>query len=87
ERKLPVSINSIENFQAYVSTDQSPEYFAIMEEEYQRVLNKLSDDVLKKIAVYKIQGYTHEEISDLLEISPATVTRKVRLIRKAWSHE
>lgn len=87
EGKLPVSINSIENFQAYVSTDQSPEYFAIMEEEYQRILNKLSDDVLKKIAVYKIQGYTHEEISDLLEISPATVTRKVRLIRKAWSHE
>ncbi|WP_417379107.1 ECF-type sigma factor [Gimesia sp.] len=85
--KLPVSMNSIENFQAFVSTDRSPEYFVIMEEEYQRALKKLSDDNLKKIAVYKIQGYTHEEICELLDISPATVTRKVRLIRKVWSHE
>lgn len=85
--KLPISINSIKNFQAFVATEQSPEYFAILEEEYQRILDKLSDDVLKQIAVYKIQGYTHDEIGDLLDISPATVTRKVRLIRKVWSNE
>jgi DNA-directed RNA polymerase specialized sigma24 family protein len=54
-------------------------------EECQRLLGALDDDELKKIAVWKTEGYTNEEIASELGCVLRTVERKVQAIRRQWS--
>jgi len=56
-------------------------------EEYERLLGGLGDDVLRSVAVWKLEGYTVKEIAAKLGRSPATVERKLRLIRDTWEKE
>ncbi len=74
-------------FDEIVSVELSPDYIVAMEDEFSRVLGCLRDDQLRKITVYRIEGYTNEEISQLLAVSASTVTRKLRLIRATWTRE
>lgn len=89
--KTQKSLNSDENsgytFQELVSDEPTPEYLAMLQEEYENLLSNLRDDRLREIAVLRLEGYTSQEISKQLEISVPTVTRKLRLIRAAWSKE
>jgi DNA-directed RNA polymerase specialized sigma24 family protein len=41
------------------------------------------------MAIYKLEGYTNEEIANLPDLKCAvrTVERKLRLIREAWGVE
>lgn len=64
-----------------------PELILILEEEQQRLLASLRDDVMRSIAVWKLEGDTHEEIAEKLGVAPRTVIRKLNLIRKTWSKE
>jgi DNA-directed RNA polymerase specialized sigma24 family protein len=63
----------------------TPDQAAILAEETERKLAQLPDD-LRRIALYKLEGYTNEEIAALPEMgcSVRTVERKLRLIREAW---
>ena len=45
---------------------------------------QLDDDRLRKIANWKLDGYTNEEIGAMLQCSRATVARKLAIIRKTW---
>jgi hypothetical protein len=45
------------------------------------------DDKLRSVAVWKLEGYTNAEIAARLGRAPATVERKLRLIRDAWAKE
>jgi DNA-directed RNA polymerase specialized sigma24 family protein len=56
-------------------------------EEYERLLEGLGDDVLRSVAVWKLEGYTNKEIALKLGRAPATVERKLRMIRDAWAKE
>jgi DNA-directed RNA polymerase specialized sigma24 family protein len=56
-------------------------------EEYARLLDGLGDDALRSVAVWKLEGYTNKEIAARLGRAPATVERKLRLIRDAWEKE
>ncbi len=67
--------------------EPTPEFAAQVAESYQHLLSKLEDVVLRAVAVYKIEGYTHEEIAGKLGCVPRTVERKLRVIRKLWIHE
>ena len=58
-----------------------------MVEEYARLLDGLGDDALRSVAVWKLEGYTNEEIAAKLGRAPATVERKLRMIRDAWAKE
>ncbi len=64
-----------------------PELILMLEEEQQRLLGCLRDDVLRSIAVMKLQGDSHEQIAQKLDVTPRTVIRKLNLIREAWSKE
>ncbi len=64
-----------------------PELILLLEEEQQRLLASLRDDVLRSIAVWKLEGDTHEEIAEKLGVAPRTVIRKLNLIRETWSKE
>ncbi|MCA9016053.1 MAG: hypothetical protein KDA77_12040 [Planctomycetaceae bacterium] len=85
------SLNSDEDsgytFEELVSDEPTPEYVAMLQEEYEHLLAALRDDRLREIAVLRLEGYTSQEIGIQLKISVPTVTRKLRLIRAAWSKE
>ncbi len=62
----------------------TPEFAAIMGEEYRRLLVCLSDSDLEALAVAKMEGYTNVEIAERAECSVRTVERRLRLIRTKW---
>jgi ECF sigma factor len=63
----------------------TPEEVAVFNEELKRRLQVLSSE-LRRIALWKLEGYTNEEIagSDRLNCSLRTVERKLERIRGKW---
>jgi hypothetical protein len=63
----------------------TPAEAAAFAEEAERRLAQLPED-LRRIASYKLEGYTNAEIASLPDkpCSERTVERKLRLIREAW---
>jgi DNA-directed RNA polymerase specialized sigma24 family protein len=67
-----------------ISREPTPEFAAQVAEEYQALLQKLDDPSLRSIAVWKMEGYTTEQIAAQLQCVPRTVERKLQLIRQCW---
>ena len=70
-----------------IGSEPSPEFAAQVAEECGRRLNGLPDESLRLVALMKMEGYTNQEIADRLGCDPRTVTRKLKVIRKAWLAE
>jgi DNA-directed RNA polymerase specialized sigma24 family protein len=70
-----------------VGAGPSPEFAAMMAEEVQRLLDLLQDETLRDIAVWKMEGFTNEEITAKLGCARKTVSNKLRLIRLKWERE
>lgn len=70
-----------------VGDTPTPEFAAIMAEEFRRRLDQLTAPHQQALALAKMQGYTNEEVAGQLGISVATVERRLRLIRKTWEQE
>lgn len=64
-----------------ISNEPTPEFAALVAEEYEKLLVGLGDDTLRKIAVWKMEGLTNDEIAARLSVARRTVARKVSLIR------
>jgi DNA-directed RNA polymerase specialized sigma24 family protein len=67
-----------------IGTEPSPEFAAMVAEEYRRRLDELGDHSLRRIAELKLACYSNDEIRDQLDCSLRTVTLKLELIRKKW---
>jgi DNA-directed RNA polymerase specialized sigma24 family protein len=65
----------------------SPELFLHLDEEWQRLLSLLRDDTLRRIACWRIEGYSILDIAKKLRVLPRTVGRKLSLIRSKWTEE
>jgi len=63
----------------------TPEMMAIMEEEGQRLLEALEDEKLQQITLWKLEGFTNEEIAGKLRLTTRSVERKLARIREKWS--
>lgn len=70
-----------------IGDEPTPEFAAMMAEEFQRLLERLDSDDLATLAVAKMEGYTNEEIAKRLDCSVRTVERQLRLIRRKWQEE
>ena len=70
-----------------IGREPTPEFAAIVTEEYQRLLASLPDESLRKIAIAKLEGTSNEELSQQLGCSLRTVERKLWVIRKRWSEK
>jgi DNA-directed RNA polymerase specialized sigma24 family protein len=70
-----------------VGQEPSPEFAAEVAEECQRLLGCLGEDELRCIALWKMEGYTEEEIAEKLGCAPRTIRRRLRLIRTIWEQE
>jgi DNA-directed RNA polymerase specialized sigma24 family protein len=70
-----------------IGREPTPEFGAQMAEECQRLLNRLDSTELRTIALWKMEGYTTEEIAAKKDCAPRTVERKLRRIRSVWMKE
>jgi DNA-directed RNA polymerase specialized sigma24 family protein len=68
-----------------VGDEPTPEFVNEVAEQCQRLLDRLGDDdELRRIAVWRLEGYTNPEIAERLGCSLAKVERRLRVIRKLW---
>ncbi len=67
-----------------IGSEPSPEFAAMVAEEYQHRLEGLGDETLRRIAELKLACYSNEEIRQQLGCSLRSVTLKLELIRKRW---
>ena len=65
-----------------VGSEPTPEFAAMVAEEYRRLLERLDDDVLRKVAVLRMEGHTSDEIAGQLGCARRTVARQLALIRR-----
>lgn len=63
------------------------EFLAMLEEQQQQLLSVLRNDTLRRVAVMRIEGYTHAEIAEKLGVSTRTVIRKLNIVRSRWARE
>ena len=77
-------LSTDQGIERLISTEPTPELLAVMDEEYRRLLNLSKDETHRKIAAWRFEGYTVEEIAKRLDVSSRTVERKLKIIRKQW---
>jgi RNA polymerase sigma factor (sigma-70 family) len=70
-----------------LSREPTPDEAAELADECRRLLDALAEPELRQIALWKVEGYTNEEIAARLDCVPRTVERKVSRIRLLWQHE
>ena len=68
-----------------IGREPTPEFAAQVAEEYERLVARLGDADLRRVAVWKMEGYSNQEIAEQLGCVPRTVERKLSLIRTLWS--
>jgi len=62
----------------------TPEFAVAVAEQCELLLQALPKDQLRTIALSKMEGYTNQQIAEMLNCSVATVERKLALIRATW---
>jgi RNA polymerase sigma factor (sigma-70 family) len=70
-----------------ISREPSPEFAAEVAEDCRRLLARLGDQELEKVALLRMEGYTVEEVAERLGCAPRSVKRKLALIRTIWEKE
>jgi DNA-directed RNA polymerase specialized sigma24 family protein len=70
-----------------LSREPTPEFAAEVAEQYQRLLARLGDPGLIRVANLKMEGHTNDEIARQLECTTRTVERRLRIIRGLWKKE
>jgi DNA-directed RNA polymerase specialized sigma24 family protein len=76
-----------DDLEQVVGQEPTPEFAAQVAEECRRLLDSLGDPTLRAVALWKMEGYSSEEIAARLDCVPRTVERKLRLIRDTWEGE
>jgi RNA polymerase sigma factor (sigma-70 family) len=67
--------------------EPTPEFAAQVAETCRQLLDRLEDEDLKKVALYKMEGYSNEEIAEAMDCVVRTVERKLARIREHWESE
>jgi DNA-directed RNA polymerase specialized sigma24 family protein len=78
---------SREGLEAIGGDEPTPELAAQLAEEYQRLMGQLGDPGLHRVATFKLEGYTNDEIAARLGCVTSTVERKLARIRGIWADE
>ena len=86
-RHRPAEVPGAYDPEQLLSREPTPEEAASTADECRRLLDALEDPELRQVALWKVEGYTNEEIAARLDCVSRTVERKVRRIRLLWKHE
>ena len=68
-----------------VGDEPSPVFAAQVAEACAQLLSALPARDLKSIAIWKMEGYTNDEIAAKLDCAPRTVECKLQIIRELWN--
>lgn len=71
-------------FDELISAEPTPELAAEMTEQFHLLLDSLGDGELRSIALWKMEGYTNDEVATKLDCARSTVQRKLLLIQARW---
>ncbi len=74
-------------FSAIAGREPTPDFSLMVAEKLDWLLERLSEDSLRKLALLKLEGYTNVEIADQLDCGERTVERKLARIRAIWDDE
>jgi DNA-directed RNA polymerase specialized sigma24 family protein len=66
--------------------EATPDFVAEMMDETERLLERLGDDTLRRIAIMRMDGLTNDDIATQLHCASRTVRRKVERIREIWEN-
>jgi RNA polymerase sigma factor (sigma-70 family) len=64
--------------------EPTPEFAAEFAEQYCHLFELLRDEDLRRIAVWRLEGHTVDEIAERLGCARRTVARRLELIRTLW---
>jgi DNA-directed RNA polymerase specialized sigma24 family protein len=81
------SVDSSDPLIQIVARQPSPEFAAMVADETTHLLDRLGDEALRQIALWRMEGYTSDEIAERLGCARRTVARRLDLIRQIWSAE
>lgn len=73
-----------------MSKEPTPEFAAEVADQLQRLLNKLrekGDDDLSRIALLRMDGFSHKEIADRIGCSVRSIDRKMIVIAQVWEKD
>ena len=70
-----------------ITESPDPDAAAVITDEFRRLFGKLEDPVLSGIALMKLEGLTNPQIAKSLDLSVATIERKLQVIRHLWADE
>jgi DNA-directed RNA polymerase specialized sigma24 family protein len=79
--------SSLPGLDMIAGDEPTPEFAAMVAEEYERLLDSLEDDGLRQVAISRMEGYTCDEIAMQLGCARRTVARRLDVIRKTWLAE
>ena len=72
---------------AIIGTEPTPEFAAMVAEEHIRLLDRLGDEELRQVALWRMEGYTTDEVAEQLGCARRTVARRLDVIRRIWLTE
>jgi RNA polymerase sigma factor (sigma-70 family) len=67
--------------------EPSPDFALLHAEQCERMLQRLEDPALRKVALLKLAGHTVQEIARETDCAYRTVKRRLAQIRQAWQSE
>jgi DNA-directed RNA polymerase specialized sigma24 family protein len=70
-----------------LGTEPTPEFAALVADKCRRLLERLGDEALRAVAVWKMEGQTNAAIAARLGCVESTVERKLQRIRDLWTRE
>jgi len=76
-----------ERIEQAVGAEPAPDFAAAVADEWRRLFDRLDDAGLRAVALWKMEGHTNPEIAARLGCAPATVERRLRMIRTIWAEE
>jgi DNA-directed RNA polymerase specialized sigma24 family protein len=76
--------DSPRGFEQCIGREPTPEFAAMLAEEFELRLGRLNDPTLRQVALERLEGYSNDEIAERLGCVTRTVERKLELIRRAW---
>jgi DNA-directed RNA polymerase specialized sigma24 family protein len=75
------------DFDSLIGSTPEPEFMAVLDEQFHRLLNLLPTVRMRKVALLRMQGFEIEEIASRFGMTTRAVCRKIALIRAAWNEE
>lgn len=69
---------------AVLGAEPTADFAAQVAEQCEALLGCLDDDRLRQTALYKLEGYTNQEIAQTMDCAESTVERRLARIRRKW---